>query len=76
MVRHGAAGVILADHSPETLRDTIAGLLADPHRRSTLGHNARLQVEQRLNVQTTANRLFDIIRAAASNRPELVAKCR
>ena len=69
MVQQGHAGVILPDGSQETLRDTINGLLDDPQRLDILGHNARRRVEQDLNVDMTANRLFDIIRAAAPNRP-------
>jgi hypothetical protein len=62
MVLEGQAGVVLADHAPETLRDTIAGLLDAPQRRATLGRRARRRVEEDLDVERTANRLLDIVR--------------
>jgi glycosyltransferase involved in cell wall biosynthesis len=75
MVADGA-GVVLADDSDETLRDTIAGLLADPVRRAAIGARARRRVEEDLDVQQTANRLLDVVhaaarcdRAAAAHRP-------
>ena len=65
MVLDGAAGVVLADNAPETLRDAVLGLLDDPARRTALGAAARRRVEQDLDVRTTAGRLLDVVRAAA-----------
>ncbi|MGZ4647404.1 MAG: glycosyltransferase family 4 protein [Blastococcus sp.] len=65
MVLDGCAGVVLADHAPETLRDAVLGLLDDPARRAALGAAARRRVEQDLDVRTTAGRLLDVVRAAA-----------
>jgi glycosyltransferase involved in cell wall biosynthesis len=65
MVLDGQAGVVLADRSPETLRDAIAGLIDDPVRRLRLGRRARQRVVEDLDVQRTANRLLDVIRDAA-----------
>jgi starch synthase len=67
MVEDGLAGVVLADDSPETLRDAIIGLLDDPVRRERLGGQARRRVEDHLDVQTTANRLLDVVRDAAQS---------
>jgi phosphatidylinositol alpha-mannosyltransferase len=69
MVDGGAAGLVLADGSPETLRDAIAGLLDDPVRRRELGARARRRVEEEMDVRTTANRLLDVVRDAASGTP-------
>jgi len=66
MVLDGAAGVVLADREPETLRDALAGLLDDPARRADLGRAARRRVERDLDVEHTANGLLDVVRAAAS----------
>jgi starch synthase len=65
MVAGGAAGLVLADDSAETLRDAIAGLLDDPVRRRELGARARRRVEDVMDVRTTANRLLDVVRDAA-----------
>jgi glycosyltransferase involved in cell wall biosynthesis len=65
MVLHGAAGVVLADGAPETLRDAILGLLDDPARRRALGAAARRRVEEDLDVRRTAGRLLDVVRDAA-----------
>jgi alpha-maltose-1-phosphate synthase len=65
MVLHGAAGVVLPDHAPETLRDALLGLLDAPDRRRALGLAARRRVEEDLDVRRTANRLLDVIRDAA-----------
>jgi glycosyltransferase involved in cell wall biosynthesis len=65
MVLHGAAGVVLADGAPETLRDAILGLLDDEGRRQALGAAARRRVEQDLDVRRTAGRLLDVVRDAA-----------
>lgn len=65
MVLDGAAGVVLADREPETLRDAILGLLDDPGRRASLGAAARQRVVDDLDVRSTANRLLDIVRDAA-----------
>lgn len=67
MVLHGQAGVVLADRSPETLRDAIAGLLDDPGRLTALGRRARQRVVADLDVDRTANRLLDVIRDAAGS---------
>ena len=64
MVADGA-GVVLADESDETLRDTITDLLDDPARRAAVGARARRRVEQDLDVRQTANRLLDVVHAAA-----------
>lgn len=64
MVSDGQAGVVLADRAPETLRDTLAGLLDDPGRRTELGRRARRRVTEDLDVEHTANRLLDILRDA------------
>jgi glycosyltransferase involved in cell wall biosynthesis len=64
MVAGGAAGLVLADDSPETLRDAIAGLLDDPVRRHELGARARRRVEEEMDVRRTANRLLDVVRDA------------
>jgi starch synthase len=69
MVLDGAAGVVLTDSAPETLRDAILGLLDDPVRRAALGAAARKRVEADLDVRTTANRLLDIVRDAATSSP-------
>jgi glycosyltransferase involved in cell wall biosynthesis len=66
MVLDGKAGVVLADHEPETLRDALLGLLDDPARRCALGGAARWRVEQDLDVRKTAARLLDVIRDAAT----------
>jgi len=68
MVLEGQAGVVLADRSPETLRDAIAGLLDDQERRRRLGRRARRRVVEDLDVEHTANRLLDIVRDAARAR--------
>jgi len=65
MVLHGAAGVVLADGAPETLRDAIVGLVDDPARRRALGEAARRRVEEDLDVRRTAGRLLDVVRDAA-----------
>lgn len=65
MVLEGAAGAVLPDHEPETLRDALLGLLDDPVRRAELGRRARARVEEDLDVRRTANRLLDVIRDAA-----------
>lgn len=65
MVLDGAAGVVLPDHAPETLRDALLGLLDHPDRRAELGRRARERVEQDLDVRLTANHLLDVIRDAA-----------
>ena len=74
MVLDGQAGIVLADRSPETLRDAVAGLLDDPRRRVALGRRARQRVVEDLDVEHTANRLLDVIRDAAvspaTSRPE------
>ena len=62
MVEDGAAGLVLADDSPETLRDAVASLLDDPVLRKRLGAQARRRVEEHLDVRTTANRLLDVVR--------------
>jgi starch synthase len=67
MVLDGQAGVVLANHAPETLRDAIAGLLDDPGHRTTLGRRARRRVEEDLDVERTGNRLLDIVRDAGSS---------
>lgn len=69
MVRHGEAGVVLADGAPETLRDAILGLLDDPARRQALGAAARRRVEDDLDVRRTAGRLLDVVRDAAGTSP-------
>jgi glycosyltransferase involved in cell wall biosynthesis len=65
MVLDGAAGIVLADFAPETLRDAILGLLDDPVRRQALGNAARRRVEEDLDVAATADRLLDLVKAAA-----------
>ena len=72
MVLHGAAGVVLPDHAPETLRDALLGLLDAPDRRRALGLAARRRVEEDLDVRRTANRLLDVIRDAAPARADAV----
>jgi glycosyltransferase involved in cell wall biosynthesis len=67
MVCQGQAGVVLADSAHETLRDAILGLLDDPERRRSLGAAARCRVQRDLDVRTTAGRLLDVIRDAASD---------
>ncbi|WP_405588049.1 UDP-N-acetylglucosamine--N-acetylmuramyl-(pentapeptide) pyrophosphoryl-undecaprenol N-acetylglucosamine transferase [Streptomyces sp. NBC_01190] len=37
----GAAVALLGDPTPDSLRDAVAPLLADPHRRATIAHHAR-----------------------------------
>jgi glycosyltransferase involved in cell wall biosynthesis len=65
MVADGA-GVVLADDSDETLRDTLAALLDDPAGRTAIAARARRRVEEDLDVQQTANRLLDVVSAAGS----------
>lgn len=72
MVDGGAAGLVLADGAPGTLRDAIAGLLDDPARRRALGAAARRRVEEVMDVRTTANRLLDVVRHAAGGSPAAV----
>jgi glycosyltransferase involved in cell wall biosynthesis len=69
MVLHGAAGAVLADGAPETLRDAILGLLDDESRRRALGEAARRRVEDDLDVRRTAGSLLDVIRAAVTSPP-------
>jgi glycosyltransferase involved in cell wall biosynthesis len=69
MVDRGVAGLLLADHSDESLRDAIAGLLDDPRRRHALGERARARVRVRYDARATANRLLDVIRDVAVRRP-------
>ncbi|HEV7187930.1 MAG TPA: glycosyltransferase family 4 protein [Blastococcus sp.] len=66
MVLDGAAGVVLPDTRPETMRDAISGLLDDPLRRRSLGEAARKRVEGDLDVRRTATGLLDLVREAAS----------
>jgi glycosyltransferase involved in cell wall biosynthesis len=66
MVADGA-GVVLADDTDETLRDTLAELLDHPARRTTIGARARRRVEEDLDVQKTANRLLDVVRDATGS---------
>jgi glycosyltransferase involved in cell wall biosynthesis len=68
----GAGGVLVAERSSRALADTVQGLLADPARRSVLGHSGRARVVASFARESTTRRIegeFErVVREAASRR--------
>ena len=50
-IRDGVEGRVVPSRSPEALAHAIAGLLADPARRVTLGRAARRRIENELSIE-------------------------
>ena len=55
-IEHGRSGLLVPPEDTNALADTLAGLLADPHR-AQLGARARAIAEQRFSLESLADRL-------------------
>jgi glycosyltransferase involved in cell wall biosynthesis len=55
-IEHGRSGLLVPPEDTNALADTLAGLLADPHR-AQLGARARAIAEQRYSLESLADRL-------------------
>lgn len=62
LLRPGEAGVLVAGRDPRSWSEAIAGLLADPARRSRLGAAARRRIEEEFSVERVVDRYEDLYR--------------
>ena len=66
IVEDGVTGVVVAPRDPDALAAALAGLLADPDRRSQLGAGGRRTAETQWSSERTIGRLDDLYSAEAA----------
>jgi glycosyltransferase involved in cell wall biosynthesis len=66
IVEDGVTGLVVAPRDPDALAAALAGLLADPERRSRLGAAGRRTAETRWSSERTIDRLGELYAAEAA----------
>ena len=74
VVRDGATGLIVPQHSPAALAEAMARLLADPQLRVGLAAQARALVEDEFDIYRNAARLREIFMRTSRLAPASVAE--
>ncbi|MDC0584460.1 glycosyltransferase family 4 protein [Bacteroidales bacterium] len=60
IVQHSDGGIVYEQNTPELLAETLANLLNDKQKLSTLSKNARLSIENKFNIQKLAGELIEV----------------
>ena len=74
VVRDGATGLIVPQHSPAALAEAMARLLADPQLRLGLAAQARALIEDEFDIYRNAARLREIFMRTSRLAPASVAE--
>lgn len=61
VITHQGNGILVPPGSSDALADAIAGLVANPETRSSLGYNAALAAQRDWSIQGTADRYLELL---------------